>query len=79
MTEEYRNRLREHIARAESREVHNFVPADPLVTLAQDVAMGHGGWLEIDDEYAPGCRVWVGLPAFTTSAEPVLEKEGEKS
>lgn len=49
------------------------------LTLAQDVAMGHGGWLEIDDEYAPGCRVWVGLPAFTMNAELVLEQEGENS
>ena len=34
MTEEYRNRLREHIARAETREVHNFVPADPFQSVA---------------------------------------------
>ena len=34
MTEEYRNRLREHVARAESREVHNFVPADPFQSVA---------------------------------------------
>ena len=37
------------------------------LTLAQDVAARHGGWLEIDAEYTSGCRVLIGLPVSVTS------------
>ncbi|MFZ5579875.1 MAG: nitrogen fixation negative regulator NifL [Pseudomonadota bacterium] len=35
------------------------------LALAQDVVTRHSGWLEIDPDYAPGCRMHVGFPVLS--------------
>ncbi|MEW5837800.1 MAG: nitrogen fixation negative regulator NifL [Pseudomonadota bacterium] len=46
------------------------------LTLAQDAAARHGGWLEIDNDYAPGCRILVGLPFSAPS--PGIENAAQR-